>query len=292
VAVVDGGFDANDIPYDVLWLDIEHTDGKRYFTWDSAYFPTPARMQDDVASRGRKMVTIVDPHIKRDSGWRLFKEAEEKGLYVKNKDGADFDGWCWPGSSSYLDMLSPNVRDWWAQQFSTKVYEGSTKNLYIWNDMNEPSVFNGPEITMHKDNLHVGGVEHRDVHNVYGYFYHMATADGLRKRGYEEWGPDGDRPFVLSRAFFAGTQRIGAIWTGDNEASWEHLKVSVPMLLSINIAGLPFSGECRSHFACTCKLWCLFWLPQAAPAGGACDPPCCWLRKCALRPAHGHLPAV
>ncbi|PSC68247.1 putative glucan 1,3-alpha-glucosidase [Micractinium conductrix] len=242
VAAVDGGFDTHNIPYDVLWLDIEHTNGKRYFTWDEAYFPTPARMQEDLASRGRKMVTIVDPHIKRDPAWRLFKEAEEKGLYVKNKEGGDFDGWCWPGSSSYLDMVSPAVRDWWAQQFSTKVYEGSTKSLYIWNDMNEPSVFNGPEITMHKDNLHYKDAEHRDVHNVYGYFYHMATADGLRKRGFEEWGPDGDRPFVLSRAFYAGTQRIGAIWTGDNEASWEHLRVSVPMLLAINVAGLPFSG--------------------------------------------------
>ncbi|EFN52006.1 hypothetical protein CHLNCDRAFT_139544, partial [Chlorella variabilis] len=150
--------------------------------------------------------------------------------------------WCWPGSSSYLDMVNGEVRDWWSHQFSTSVYSGSTKHLYIWNDMNEPSVFNGPEITMHKDNLHLNGTaEHRDVHNVYGYFYHMATADGLRKRGFEEWGPDGDRPFVLSRAFFAGTQRIGAIWTGDNEATWEHLKVSVPMLLAINIAGLPFS---------------------------------------------------
>lgn len=242
VSAVDGGFDAHNMPYDVLWLDIEHTNGKRYFTWDQAYFPTPQRMQEDLASRGRKMVTIVDPHIKRDPEWRLFKEAEDKGLYVKNKEGTDFDGWCWPGSSSYLDMTSPAVRDWWSQQFSTKVYEGSTKSLYIWNDMNEPSVFNGPEITMHKDNLHHRDAEHRDVHNIYGYFYHMATADGLRKRGFEEWGSDGDRPFVLSRAFFAGTQRVGAIWTGDNEATWEHLKVSVPMLLAMNVAGLPFSG--------------------------------------------------
>lgn len=243
VAAVDGGFDAHNIPYDVLWLDIEHTDGKRYFTWDGTYFPTPARMQEDLASRGRKMVTIVDPHIKRDPNWRVFKEAEESRLYVQNKEGADFDGWCWPGSSSYLDMVAPAVRDWWSAQFSTSLYQGSTKHLYIWNDMNEPSVFNGPEITMHKDNLHLNGTaEHRDVHNVYGYFYHMATADGLRKRGFEEWGADGDRPFVLSRAFFAGTQRIGAIWTGDNEATWSHLKVSVPMLLACNIANLPFSG--------------------------------------------------
>ena len=242
VSMVDAGFDAHDIPYDVLWLDIEHTDGKRYFTWDKNYFPTPAEMQDDVASRGRKMVTIVDPHIKRDGEWRIFKEATERGLFVKDKDGNDFDGWCWPGSSSYLDQTSSTVREWWADQFALDAYVGSTPNLYIWNDMNEPSVFNGPEITMHKDAKHADGAEHRDVHNVYGYFYHMATADGLRRRGFSAKGSDGDRPFVLSRAFFAGTQRIGAIWTGDNGADWDHLEASVPMLLSIGLAGLPFSG--------------------------------------------------
>lgn len=242
VAAVDAGFDAHDIPYDVLWLDIEHTDGKRYFTWDASHFPTPVEMQDAIASRGRKMVTIVDPHIKRDPDWRIFSEAQEKGLFVKDKEGKDYDGWCWPGASSYLDYSSPAVRAWWAEQFSLAKYKGSTMNLYTWNDMNEPSVFNGPEISMHKDAQHANGAEHRDVHNAYGYYYHMATAEGHRQRGLAELGPDGDRPFVLSRAFFAGTQRIGAIWTGDNGAEWEHLDVSVPMLLSIGVAGLPFSG--------------------------------------------------
>jgi alpha 1,3-glucosidase len=189
-----------------------------------------------------QMVNIVDPHIKRDTAWPLFKEAEDKGLYVQNKDGADFDGWCWPGSSSYLDMTAPEVRSWWADRFSTAKYGGSTRDLYIWNDMNEPSVFNGPEISMPKDALHAGGHEHRDVHNVYGYFYHMGTAEGLKRRGFQEWGTDGDRPFVLSRAFFSGTQRIGAIWTGDNAARWSHLEVSVPMLLTLGVSGLPFSG--------------------------------------------------
>ena len=51
-----------------------------------------------------------------------------------------------------------------------------------------------------------------------------------------------ERPFVLSRAFFAGSQRYGAIWTGDNTATWEQLKMSLPMILSINVAGLPFAG--------------------------------------------------
>jgi len=105
--------------------------------------------------------------------------------------------------------------------------------------MNEPSVFNGPEVTMHKDALHLGGaVEHRDVHNAYGLYLHMATAEGLKRRDLET-----RRPFVLSRAFFAGSQRYGAIWTGDNAAQWDHLTVAGPMLLSMSLAGISFVGS-------------------------------------------------
>lgn len=241
---VDAGFDEHNIPYDVLWLDIEHTDGKRYMTWDSRLFPNPGQMQEDIASRGRKMVTIVDPHVKRDSNYYVYKEASEKKYFVRTKDGTEFDGWCWPGSSSYLDVTNPEVRGWWAQQFTPDRYQGSTKHLYIWNDMNEPSVFNGPEITMKKDHLHFGDVEHRDIHNVFGYYYHLATAEGLIHRGsnVSVYGEHGDRPFVLSRAFFSGTQRVGPIWTGDNAAQWSHLAVSVPMVLTLGLTGLPFSG--------------------------------------------------
>ena len=236
VAQVDATFDALDIPYDVLWLDIEHTDGKRYMTWDSVHFPTPERMIDDVASRGRKMVTIVDPHVKKDSSYETHVEAERKRLYVRQPDGTDFDGWCWPGSSAYLDVVSKPVRDWWSAKFSLDEYRGSTNDLHVWNDMNEPSVFNGPEITMRKDLMHVdGAIEHREVHNAFGMYYHAATAQGLRARRNE-------RPLVLSRAFFAGSQRVGPVWTGDNAADWDHLRVSVPMTLTLGVSGLTWSG--------------------------------------------------
>lgn len=237
VKEVDEGFDEHDIPYDVLWLDIEHTDGKRYMTWDKSLFPTPERMINDIASRGRKMVTIVDPHVKIDDRYPIYKDAKDKGFYVKKNDGTtDFDGWCWPGSSTYLDVTNPEVREWWAEQFSLDAYKGSTKDLYIWNDMNEPSVFNGPEITMQKDLIHHGGIEHREVHNLFGMYYHMATVEGIKRRN------DNNRPFVLSRAFYAGSQRLGPIWTGDNKADWRHLAVSLPMVLTLGVSGLTFSG--------------------------------------------------
>jgi mannosyl-oligosaccharide alpha-1,3-glucosidase len=239
VALVDSSFDGANMPYDVVWLDIEHTDGKRYFTWDRVHFPTPEHMIDDVDAKGRRMVTIVDPHIKRDDKYHVHRQASDGGHYVRKADGvAEYEGWCWPGASSYVDFTSPSARFWWEEQFGYEQYRGSRPSLMIWNDMNEPSVFNGPEVSMHKDARHHGGWEHRDVHNLVGALTHRATALGLVKRN------DGHnmRPFVLSRAFYAGTQRWGAIWTGDNTADWQHLAASNPMLLSIGLVGIPFAG--------------------------------------------------
>jgi mannosyl-oligosaccharide alpha-1,3-glucosidase len=233
-------FEEYDYPYDVLWLDIEHTDGKRYFTWDQNLFPNPEEMIRKLALQGRKMVTIIDPHIKRDDQYYIHKEATAKGLYIKDKTGTkDYDGWCWPGSSSYLDFTNAKVRSWWADQFGYGKYKGSFPTLYTWNDMNEPSVFNGPEVSMQKDLLNLAGEEHREWHNLYGMLFHRATGEGQVRRN----APDENiRPFVLSRAFFAGSQRYGSIWTGDNLAAWSHLEIAAPMLLGLNVAALSFVG--------------------------------------------------
>jgi len=238
VETVNDKFEEHDIPYDVLWLDIEHTDGKRYFTWDSRTFGDPLKMIEGVTRYGRKMVTIVDPHIKRDTGYHVHSKATELDYYVKDEHGAHYDGHCWPGSSSWLDFTDSRIRDWWGERFGYEHYKGSTPDVYVWNDMNEPSVFNGPEVTMKKDAKHHNGWEHRHVHNVYGLMMHRATALGLVHRNPEK----NKRPFVLSRAFFAGAQRWGAIWTGDNRADWNHLAASEPMLMTLGLAGVSFVG--------------------------------------------------
>lgn len=136
-----------------------------------------------------------------------------------------------------MDFTAPEVRDWWAQQFAPSIYQGSTLDVFTWNDMNEPSVFNGPEVTMPKDCRSIAGIEHREWHNLYGLYMQMATSKGLFLRDNANL-----RPFVLSRSFWAGSQRYGAIWTGDNTAKWEHLQIAAPMILSIGLAGLAFNG--------------------------------------------------
>ncbi|CAF1299702.1 unnamed protein product [Adineta ricciae] len=231
------GFEKYFIPLDVIWLDIEHTNGKRYLTWDTGKFPNPEKMQDDVAHYGRKMVTISDPHIKKDDGYHVYAVAKSKGYFVKTKEGADYEGSCWPGASMWLDYFNPDVFKWYSELYSLTNYKGSTKNLFIWNDMNEPSVFNGPEITFPKDIVHHGGWEDRDVHNLYGMLQHMSTFQGLYNRSNGHI-----RPFVLTRSFFAGSQRTAAVWTGDNKAEWSYLKIATPMLLSLSVTGFGFIG--------------------------------------------------
>jgi alpha 1,3-glucosidase len=168
VAQVDANFDNFDIPYDVLWLDIEHTDGKRYFTWDNAKFPKPEDMQASLASKSRKMVTIIDPHIKKDAEYSVSAKAKELDIFVKDNAGDVFSGNCWPGDSNWIDYSNPKGSQFWSERFLFGNYKGSTESLYTWNDMNEPSVFSGPEITMPKGNIHFNNVEHRDIHNLYG----------------------------------------------------------------------------------------------------------------------------
>ncbi|XP_029426122.1 neutral alpha-glucosidase C isoform X5 [Nannospalax galili] len=237
VKAVDAGFDEHDIPYDVMWLDIEHTEGKKYFTWDKKRFANPKRMQELLRSKKRKLVVISDPHIKVDPDYSVYAKAKEEGFFVRTPQGGDFEGVCWPGLSSYLDFTSPKVREWYSSLFDFPVYQGSTDILFVWNDMNEPSVFRGPELTMQKNAIHYGNWEHRELHNIYGFYQQMATAEGLIKRSQGK-----ERPFVLSRSFFAGSQKYGAVWTGDNTAEWSYLKVSIPMLLTLSISGISFCG--------------------------------------------------
>lgn len=117
------------------------------------------------------MVAIVDPHIKKTDSFRIYTDARDLDILVKKADGSNFEGWCWTGSSVWVDFFNPASWDWWTRMFTFGVWKESTKWLFIWNDMNEPSVFDGPEISVPRDTLHHGGWENRDVHNINGMLF-------------------------------------------------------------------------------------------------------------------------
>ncbi|OAF65383.1 hypothetical protein A3Q56_06918, partial [Intoshia linei] len=242
VLAVQENFDKANIPLDVIWLDIEHTDGKRYFTWDTSKFPHPEKLVKKLSDRERSLVTISDPHIKLDANFIIYSDMSDLGYFVKDSSNKDFEGWCWPGSSMWPDFFNPEVRAYWSECFSSDRYSGSNSYLMSWLDMNEPSVFNGPEITLPKSIVHFNKLEHRQLHNAYAYFSQKSSYEALLNRSINEKSNKVERPFLLSRGIFAGSQKFSAVWTGDNLAAFSHLEVSVKMLLSLNIAGYSFSG--------------------------------------------------
>ncbi|KAI0667109.1 alpha-glucosidase [Trametes maxima] len=245
VRTVQQRFDEEDIPVDVFWLDIEYAEEHKYFMWDKKAFPDPVEMTKDVEAIERKMVVIVDPHLKRTDNYPVYKQATELDVLIKQKDGqTDYEGWCWSGSSAWVDFFHPRSWDWWKSLFKIDGPEDkwhwteSTENTHIWNDMNEPAIFNGPEISMPRESIHYGGWEHRDLHNINGMLFHNLTSQAVKDRT-----DPPKRPFVLTRSFYAGSQRFGAMWTGDNLGTWDHMSVGVKMVLANNIAGFSFAGS-------------------------------------------------
>jgi len=234
-------FDKYEIPYDVIWLDIDHTDKKKYFTWNKTTFPKPEEFIDNLDESKRKLVTIIDPHISTEEHYSIAKELMDNDCLVKKPNNEIFVGKCWPGDSFYSDFLNPKTADIWKKFFLNEEYFLNKKNIHTWIDMNEPSVFSSIEITMPKENLHFDGLKqipHSLIHNLYGYLYHKVTYGALKNR-YKDLDL---RPFILSRSFYAGSHKWGFIWTGDNNASYESMKYSIDQLLTMNLCGFSACG--------------------------------------------------
>lgn len=232
--------DEHMIPYDTIWLDIEYTDQKKYFTWNEATFPTPLKMLQALDRTGRNLVVIIDPHLKTEYDVSDF--VDKNKLAINDPQNNTYKGHCWPGESVWIDPLNSRAQQYWDSLFEysdSNKFLGKQTNIHLWNDMNEPSFFNGPETSSPRDNVHYGDVEHRSVHNLWGKSFHDLTYDSLKKRLAQTLR---QRPFVLTRSFFAGSQRTAAMWTGDNKAEWEYLRASIPMVLTLNAVNMPFSG--------------------------------------------------
>ena len=230
--------DESQIPHDSLWLDIDHTDDKMWFTFHPYHFKDAEKLQDEIDPLERKLIAVVDPHLRVDYSYHIFEKAFNSRFLMRTRIDSEYTGECWPGESAWVDFINPWARVWWETLFEFEMYQGSTLTLYIWNDMNEPAVFDVPDRTCPKDTVHYHNIENREVHNIYGHLMISSTYGGLVKRDYEQ----DDRPFILTRSFFAGSQKYAFTWTGDNSASWDQMRNSLAMVLSLGISGMPFCG--------------------------------------------------
>lgn len=232
-------FRAKRIPCDVIWFDIHYMDGYRVFTFNHDLFPDPKATNAYLHDLGFKSVWMIDPGVKYDPGYAVYDSGTKIDAWVKDNSGKTYVGPVWPGDCVFPDFTVPAVNRWWSglyQDFMAQGIDG------VWNDMDEPSVFNADTNgTMPMDNLHRGGGDlpagpHAQYHNVYGMLMVKASREGIRQANPEK------RPFVLTRANFLGGHRYAATWTGDNWASWQHLKWSIPMSLNLSLSGQPFNG--------------------------------------------------
>lgn len=231
------GFRKRNIPCDAIYLDIDYMEGYRCFTWSKERFPNPKKMIQNLKDDGFKLVVIIDPGIKIDENYQVYKEGKEKDLFCKMPDGSLMVGPVWPGMCNFPDFTNPKARDWWADQFKGLIAEDGVKG--VWNDMNEPAVFavegkTFPLSVKHDYDGHP--TTHRKGHNVYGMQMARATQMGLKKASK-------NRPFVITRAGYAGVQRHSSVWTGDNTASWEHLYLANIQCQRLSISGVSFVGS-------------------------------------------------
>jgi alpha-glucosidase len=228
-------FRKRQIPCDALYLDIDYMDGFRCFTFHKENFANAKAMMHTLQEQGFKTVVIIDPGIKVDNSYFVYKEGLAKDVFCRRADGAFMEGDVWPGNCVFPDFTDPMVREWWAELFNGLIETGVRG---VWNDMNEPAVFEigtFPEDVRH--NYDGIPCSHRKAHNVYGHLMTRATVQGIKKYLMP------CRPFAITRSCYAGIQKFSSVWTGDNSASWEHLWLASQQLQRLSVSGVSFCGS-------------------------------------------------
>lgn len=241
---------ADRIPSDALWLDIDFQKNNMPFTVDPERFPNFPQLVKNLAADQFHLVVITDLHIARQPGigYAPYDSGVAGDQFVKLPDGSTYVGTVWPGPAVFPDFTQQRTLIWWGSLFKQFVQDGVAG---FWNDMNEPAVFNTPTKTMPDDVQHridMPGfqkrtTDHREVHNIYGMLNSEGTYDGMLALR-----PD-ERPFVMTRASFAGGQRYAVTWTGDNSATWNHLRMTVPQLMNLGLSGFSMAGADVGGFA-------------------------------------------
>ena len=237
VREIAGEFRKRQIPADIIYLDIDYQQDNRPFTVNAERFPNFRGMVQDLKQEGFKIIAITDLHLAHLPGYKPYDEGHKGDYFVKNPDGSEYVGKVWPGDAVFPDFTRTEVRKWWGTLYKEFTDIGIRG---FWNDMNEPALFERLDKTMPLDTVHsVEGrkTDHREIHNVFGMQNARGTHDGLL-----QLQPD-LRPLVLTRAAYAGTQRYAATWTGDNSATWNHMRLSVAQLLSLGVSGYSFVGD-------------------------------------------------
>ncbi|MBD1938860.1 glycoside hydrolase family 31 protein [Microcoleus sp. FACHB-68] len=229
-------FKRHNLPLSAIHLDIDIQVGFRAFTIDPDRFPNLKGFTQELAEQGVRFITIMNPGIKYSRQSNLFLEGQLLEAFCRLPDGKLVVAPVWPGWCVFPDFTNPVVRKWWSRQY---LYLLDVGVAGFWHDMNEPAAFilwgdrSLPKPTQHL--MEGRGGDHREAHNIYGLLQAEAGYEALR--GYQD-----RRPFIVSRAGWAGLQRYAWTWTGDIECTWAALRLTVSTVVGLGLSGIPYSG--------------------------------------------------
>jgi len=237
-------FRLKNIPCDVIWMDIDYMEQFKVFTFDPLKIPDPKGVNDYLHQKGFHSIWMIDPGVKVEKDYFVYESGTSGNHWVQNHDGKEYHGKVWPGQCAFPDFTIPETKIWWSGLYKNFMATGIDG---VWNDMNEPSVFDGPDGTMPENNWHRGGGDlpagsHLRYHNVYGMLMVKASREGILNAN------PAKRPFILSRSGFLGSNRYAATWTGDNCGTVDNMKLSIPMTLNLGLSGQAFSGPDMGGF--------------------------------------------
>jgi len=202
------------------------------------------------------VVTIVDPGIKyqppqdgasdaashpelgaQDRSYYVYNQGKAGDFFLKRKDGKPYIARVWPGDSVFPDFTMEGAARWWGELHRAYTGQGVAG---IWNDMNEPSDFNDQTGKSQTDVVSYDGGTYSPYaanRNVFALNQARATYEGLQRL------LPGQRPYVITRAAYAGIQRYATMWAGDNRSTWDALALSLPMFMTLGLSGEPFVGS-------------------------------------------------
>ena len=232
------GYQEADIPLSAIYLDIDYMDSFKDFTINDARFPNIEEYVQSLLSMGIHLIPIIDAGVKAEEGYHLFEKLKEIDGFCK-ENGEIYHNEVWPGDSVFPAFLKGEVQEIWGNEVSGFLSKGFGG---IWNDMNEPASFKGPL----PDDVDMGGMPHKQAHNIYAHFMNKATA-----RAYRPF----ERGVILTRAAYAGTEKYAATWTGDNQSSYDHVRLCIPQFSSLALSGYSlvgadiggFNGDCTGE---------------------------------------------
>ncbi|MDP4596304.1 MAG: DUF4968 domain-containing protein [Crocinitomicaceae bacterium] len=219
------------IIFDLYWFGktIQGTLGNLSFYRDS--FPDPKQMMSDFKQNGVKTVLITEPFILNTSkNWQI---TDSLGLLGTNAAGKSLTYDFYFGHTGLLDIYKPETKKWFWQVYKDLHDMGASG---IWGDLGEPEVH--PADMKHKD------AWANQVHNIYGHDWARLISEGYQKDFARE------RPFILMRAGYSGSQRYGMIpWSGDVNRTWGGLKPQMEISLQMGLQGMAYMHSDLGGFA-------------------------------------------